>query len=99
MTFLKDDSALLTIDLVAEQRVDAGRRAPEQVTAAAHVYNRLGGLLTRLCGEHGIDIASVVAIWLAQTGGRIFDTGARPTPLRSREILRGVGTLQPAAVR
>lgn len=61
-----------TMDPAAERPVTIGARASEQVSAAAHVFNRLGRLLTRLSHEHDLEIESIIAVWLAQSGGRIF---------------------------
>lgn len=72
MAFLKNDSELLTISLVPEKAVVVAHPANDHVTAAANVYNRLGCLLARLSIEYRVDVASVIAIWVAQTGGRIF---------------------------
>lgn len=72
MTFLKDDSALLTIDPAAEKTIPTGRRTIDPAAGAASVFNRLGGLMTRLCKEHDLEIASVIAVWVAQSGGRPF---------------------------
>lgn len=72
MTFLKNDSELLSVDPQPERAVKVGYRAADLENSAANVYNRLGRLFTRLCGEHGVEVAGVIALWLVQSGGRVF---------------------------
>jgi hypothetical protein len=74
MTFLKNDSELLTFDPRIERPVKVGSRAA-QASAAAQVYNRLGRLLTRLGARNDVEVATIIAVWLVQTGGRGFLPG------------------------
>lgn len=73
MWFLKDDNDLMTAPLPGEPITPptAPGGAIETATAAA-VYERLGGLLEVLAKKTGVDIATVVGVWLVESGGRPF---------------------------
>lgn len=70
MSLLIDYTEQLAKDPRPERPVLTAARCSELSAGAAVVFNRLGGLLTRLSGEHGAEVASLVAIWVTQSGGR-----------------------------
>jgi hypothetical protein len=72
MKYLKDDSAFLTVELPAERVATVAPRASEETAGATHVFNRLGRIIAKLSARHQVDPASVIAVWVAQTGGRLF---------------------------
>lgn len=71
MNLLTDYTELLHQDSRPERPLEAPPRSSELVNRSAAVFNRLGGLMTRLTNEHPVEIPCMVAIWVAQSGGRV----------------------------
>ena len=72
MTFLKDDNDLAAAPLPGDPAIHASVPSDNIETAAAVVYERLGGLLEALASKTGVDVATVVGVWLVESSGRPF---------------------------
>jgi hypothetical protein len=70
--FLKDDSDLMATPLPGEPAAQAVVRGDNVAAAVTALYKRLGGLLEALASKTGVDAATVIAIWLVESGGRSF---------------------------
>lgn len=70
--FLKDDSDLMAAPLSGEPPLRAPARGESIDAAISAVYERLGGLLEPLASKTGVDAASVVGVWLVESGSHPF---------------------------
>jgi len=80
MSLLIDYTELLARDPRPERQIEPPARGTELTNGSTAVYNRLGGLLTRLSTEHAVEVAPMLAIWVTQGGSR--------PPARRRANLR-----------
>jgi|HubBroStandDraft_1064217.scaffolds.fasta_scaffold188520_1 hypothetical protein len=77
MNLLTDHTKLLNQDSKPERRLEAPPRSSDLVNGAAAVFNRLGGLMAGLAEQHAVDIPCQLAIWVAQSGGRVSIRSSR----------------------
>jgi LAS superfamily LD-carboxypeptidase LdcB len=78
--FFKDSPLLKGMRLTPATPIGANRTWSPLRRRLAETYNRLGGLMQALARMVGIDVASVLAVWYVESGGR------RHTP--SQAIIR-----------
>ena len=74
-TFLKDVAELKTAVLAPASPIGIDRKWPEARRRAASTYNRVGGLMSAVATRLSVDVASVLAVWLVESGGRTHTPG------------------------
>jgi hypothetical protein len=73
--FFKDSPPLKGIRLTPPTPIGVNRTWSPLRRRLAETYNRLGGLMQALARMVGIDVASVLAVWYVESGGRRHTPG------------------------
>lgn len=68
--YFKDDAALASATLAPITAITIDSSWPETRKAVARTFNRLGGLMQVVATRTNTDIASVLAVWYVESGGR-----------------------------
>lgn len=74
----KDDSDLLRTPLPPLQALAEEDPPPRYGLPIVAVYNRFGGLMAALAAKIGVDLASVLAVWLGDCSAKPWPPGAVP---------------------
>lgn len=75
MSFYKDDKSLRSAALAPGKPIGKPAAAATALRSVAHTYNRIGGLVDTLGAVTGIETLAALAVWLVESGGRLFVKG------------------------
>jgi subtilisin family serine protease len=87
--FLRDVPRLASAALAAGQPVAVP--ASGTARAVAQTYNRIGGIVTALATELGIEPAAVLAVWQVESGGRAYTAGRTVLRVENHLVYRRWG--------
>lgn len=73
--FLAHDPRLQRLPMPPATPIAIDSRWPRDRQALGRSYNRLGGLMSAVAGQLGIDVAAVLAVWRVESGGREHTVG------------------------
>jgi len=74
-TFLKDIGRLEQVALAPAAAIAVDGRWHATRKAMAETYNRVGGLMAAAAAELGVEVASALAVWRVESGGRKHTRG------------------------
>jgi hypothetical protein len=89
--FFQRDPQLSSVPLEPSIPVRTLPRSTEVEHAATSVFNRLGGLMGVLASDTGMEVSTVVAVWVAEGGNRLFLPKRAPIRLEVHQLFEGWG--------
>lgn len=92
-SFYKEAPALRNAPLTPANAIP--ERSSGVARALAKTYNRLGGLMSALASQLGVEVPSILAVWYVESGGRVHTPGRAVIRFENHLFFRLWGKAQP----
>jgi hypothetical protein len=97
MRFFKDSPALKRAPLAVPLPVFINKQWPSIRKFLARTYNRLGGVMSAVANQAGIETEAALAVWQVESGGRIHTPGKTIIRFENHLLFRLWGRINPEA--